>query len=140
MSHSSHSSSFADEYYTSNLDETLPEAPNANDTAHAQQQTVRKQASLAQIAIPSFSAFRSQASSIPVLSPSVAKRKPAPFQPLRSPRAASFSLAEKASPRLADPGLRPLSLDSPLPQQSLGRANELVPPLTDEFAGRQENM
>ncbi|KAK5120556.1 hypothetical protein LTR85_006212 [Meristemomyces frigidus] len=138
MSHS-HTSSFADDYYTSPQEDTALEHPTTGyAAAHPQLQTVRKQASLAQISVPSFSAFRSQASSIPVSSPSAPKRKPAPFQPLRSPRAASFSLAEKASPRLADPASRPLSLDSPLPQQPSGRTNELSPPLTEDGAARQE--
>ncbi|KAK4540559.1 hypothetical protein LTR36_009089 [Oleoguttula mirabilis] len=137
MSHS-HSSSFADDYYTSPHEDTALEHPTGYASVPAQQPTVKKQASLAQISIPSFSAFRSQASSIPVSSPSAPKRKPAPFQPLRSPRAASFSLAEKASPRLADPASRPLSLDSPLPPQPTGQDNELSPPLTADLLGREE--
>jgi hypothetical protein len=86
------------------------------------QYPVRKQTSLAQIVVPSFSAFRSQTSSIPVVSPSGVKRKQLPLQS-HSPRAPS--LAEIPSPRLADPGVRPWSLDSPLHHQSSGLANEV---------------
>ncbi|KAK5137387.1 hypothetical protein LTR08_008965 [Meristemomyces frigidus] len=130
----SHSSSFADEYYTTSPDDTELERP---EYAPARAETVTvKKVSLAHISVPSFSAFRSQASSIG----STPKRAPLPFKPLRSPRAASFSLAEKASPRLADPALRPLSLDSPLPQQPSGLASELSRSSEEEgFVGRQAN-
>lgn len=78
----------------------------------SQQQTARKKASLAAINVPSFSAFRSNL-------PSAVKQPPyAAFHGQPSPRAVSFSLAEKASPRLAEPTSRPLSLDSPVPTQS----------------------
>ncbi|TKA81466.1 hypothetical protein B0A55_02945 [Friedmanniomyces simplex] len=127
--------SFADEYYTSSP--TREDAPLLDSAAYpvhyAQQQqqpqAVRQPTTLAQIHIPS---FRSFASSIPVPSPRTQKRKPAPFHlSARSPRAASFSLAEKASPRLAEPASRPLSLDSPLPQQPNGLAGTVSPPPTE---------
>jgi hypothetical protein len=86
----------------------------------------------AQISVPSFAAFRSHASSIPTASHSAALRRPTiPFKPAHSPRAASFSLAERASPRLADPASRPLSLDSPVPHQPDRLASVITPPLTD---------
>ena len=115
MAHS-HSLSSTDNYYTTSPVDTreFEDSPTHRETVNAP---------LAQITIPSFSAFRSQASSIPISSPS--KRNPLPFRPLRSPRAASFSLAEKASPRLADPTLRPLSLETALP-------TELFPALSEE--------
>lgn len=79
--------------------------------------SARKPASsLAQITVPAFSTFRSQ---VP--------RPNAAFQHHPSPRAASFSLSEKASPRLADPSVRPLSLDSPLPPlQEVGSSEPLL--------------
>ena len=81
-----------------------------------QQESLRKQPSLAQINVPSFSAFRNQASSIPISSPGTT-RKPVPLKslPRRTP-----SLAEVPSPRLVDPGVRPYSLDSPLPPEVTG--------------------
>ncbi|KAI7572555.1 hypothetical protein KC317_g654 [Hortaea werneckii] len=98
---------------------------------------VKKQTSLAHISVPSFRAFQQQASHIPALSPTAptARLRPAQsssFQPTHSPRPASFSLAEKPSPRLADPETRPLSIASPLPQAPSGLANELSPPLTEK--------
>jgi hypothetical protein len=146
MAHySAHPSYTVDSYHTSPptststaaRDDARPDAYGA--TARAQQdgeQTVRKQTSLAHIHIPS---FRSFASSIPVPSPSTTKRKPAPFKLARSPRAASFSFAEKASPRLAEPTSRPLSLDSPKLTQHNGQSGILSPPLTEEFTARQED-
>lgn len=122
-------------------------------TAQAQQQqrqqqggsgdhtpTARKKTSLAAINAPSFSAFRSQV-------PSAAVRRPtnvheAAFQQQKSPRAASFSISEKASPRLADPHWRPYSVDSPLPTPGLHathrrQGSEVVPlQLYAEQAGR----
>ena len=77
---------------------------------------VRKTASLAQINVPSFSAFRSQL-------PNAVKRSHPDAQP--SPRAVSLTASEKPSPRIAEPASRPFSLDSfqpppppPPPQQS----------------------
>ena len=94
---------------------------------------VRKQTSLANISVPSFSAFRNQVSGIPVSSPSNSvKRKPAPGQSQSSPRVVSFSAAEKASPRLAEPGSRPYSLESPAIQQPSGLASVISPPLTED--------
>lgn len=94
---------------------------------------VRKQASLANIAVPSFSAFRNQVSNIPVSSPSSnVRRKPAPGQSQSSPRVVSFSAAEKASPRLAEPGTRPYSLESPAIQGPTGLASVISPPLTED--------
>lgn len=136
----SRSSSLADDYYTytqsqrSSLYSEPPHAPSTTSSSSSsqQQQPTRKQATLAQISVPSFSAFRSQVSSIPA--PVVAQRKVV----LQSPRAASFSQTEKASPRFADAASRPLSFDSPLPQQPSGLANVLSPPLTEISAERQE--
>ncbi|KAI7088935.1 hypothetical protein KC356_g2819 [Hortaea werneckii] len=98
---------------------------------------VKKQTSLAHISVPSFRAFQQQASHISALSPnaSTARLRPtqsSSFQPTHSPRPASFSLAEKPSPRLADPETRPLSIASPLPQAPSGLATELSPPLTEK--------
>ncbi|KAK1082413.1 hypothetical protein LTR48_006993 [Friedmanniomyces endolithicus] len=130
MAHS-RDSSFADAYYTSSPTREDVVDDYADHLVHyAQQQqqpqALRQQTTLAQIHIPS---FRSFASSIPVPSPKARERKPAPFQlSTRSPRAASFSLAERASPRLAEPTSRPLSLDSPLLQQSNGLAGTVSPP------------
>ncbi|KAI5369919.1 hypothetical protein Slin15195_G007970 [Septoria linicola] len=76
----------------------------------------RKKASLAAINAPSFSAFRSN------LPSNHAVRQHAAFQQQKSPRAASFSISEKASPRLADPHWRPYSLESPLPTPGLQTA------------------
>lgn len=130
MAHS-RTPSFTDDYYTSSP--TREDAHHDYRTyahAHQQAQPVRQQPSLSNIHIPS---FRSFASSIPVPSPKAPKRKPAPFQlSARSPRSASFSLAERASPRLADPTSRPLSLDSPLPQQPNGLATAISPRLTEQ--------
>lgn len=143
MAGHSHTSSLADDYYTQSLSQYSHTSSLSNDSATAlpyragsafsqhQQPGVRKQASLASIHAPSFAAFRNQVSSIPVRNPA--------FQPARSPRAASFSLAEKASPRLADPSSRPLSLDSPLPQPPSGLAHVLSPPLTEELVAGSEN-
>lgn len=65
-------------------------------------------ASLAQIQVPSFSAFRSQLPNTPsAITPRAGHH--AAYQPAR----ASFSRSEKASPRLADPTTRPVSVDSP---------------------------
>lgn len=143
---SSHSSSLADAYYDDDDDSDDPyhfedddfdaHTPTAIGHTHTpsttssqqhqqqqqqhqpapplapQQQTARKKASLAAINVPSFSAFRSNL-------PSAVKQPPhAAFHGQPSPRAVSFSLAEKASPRLAEPTSRPLSLDSPVPTQS----------------------
>lgn len=141
---SSHSSSLADAYYDDDDDSDDPyhfedddfdahtptaightHTPSTSSQQHQQQQqhqpapplapqqqTARKKASLAAINVPSFSAFRSNL-------PSAVKQPPhAAFHGQPSPRAVSFSLAEKASPRLAEPTSRPLSLDSPVPTQS----------------------
>ncbi|EMD01203.1 hypothetical protein BAUCODRAFT_144755 [Baudoinia panamericana UAMH 10762] len=95
---------------------------------------VRKQASLAQIHVPS---FRSFTSSIPVPSPQGTKRQQVHL-PARSPRAASFSIAETASPRLvAPPTPRPYSLHSPLPTFS-GTPVEPSPPSIEQFPVRQQ--
>ena len=88
----------------------------------------RKKSSLARIDVPSFSQFRSQLSGIPIASPTTAKRKPLPPQL----RPVSNSLAEKASPRLAEPTLRPFSLDSPVQQQSNGAGSTSTSPLAEE--------
>ncbi|KAK5739815.1 hypothetical protein LTR17_005101 [Elasticomyces elasticus] len=134
MAHS-RSPSFADDYYYTSSPTREDSLRDSNGyQIHAQQQqhpqAVRQPTPLAQIQIPSFRAF---ASSIPVPSPRSQKRKPAPFQlSARSPRAASFSLAERASPRLADPTSRPLSLDSPGYQHSSGLAAPNLPSLAEQ--------
>ena len=74
-------------------------------------------------------------------SPSALKRKPAALQTssYSALRPVSLSLAGQASPRLAEPASRPLSLDSPAPQQPSGLANVLSPPLTEEYKAGQED-
>ncbi|KAK3672588.1 hypothetical protein LTR78_007639 [Recurvomyces mirabilis] len=138
-SHSRSSSFGADDYYSESRVEHTAEDTHGYD-AYEQEDAVpailKTQSSLAHIQVPS---FRSFASSIPVPSPSTTKRKPPPFALARSPRAASFSLAERASPRLAEPSSRPFSLDSPLPQQPNGLLNQLSPPLTEDFTAQQED-
>ncbi|OQO12325.1 hypothetical protein B0A48_02967 [Cryoendolithus antarcticus] len=146
MVHST-SSSLADDYYTYTADDLTPTDSSAaadayyldDDDQHhdqlPQHQTlplashrvqplsaVRKQTSLANITVPSFSAFRSQAASIP------AHRHPAAF--LHSPRPISFSAVEQPSPRLTEPISRPLSLDSELPLYSGGVSGVPSPPDT----------
>lgn len=79
--------------------------------------------SLAQIQVPSFSAFRSQ---LPI-TPSSATPKPGQQHGLQ-PARASFSRSEKASPRLADPAARPLSVDSPQLLQSNQFGGRAIPP------------
>ena len=111
---------------SSRTDASVPPAPHAA-VARSQSQTHTRRTtnSLSKITVPSFSAFRSQASSIPVSSPA---KKKLPFQ-AHSPRAPSLSATEKAAPRLVDPGIRPLSLDSPLRQTAspLSRVEEDSP-------------
>ncbi|KAK6443436.1 hypothetical protein LTR95_000263 [Oleoguttula sp. CCFEE 5521] len=146
MVHST-SSSLADDYYTYTADDLTPtDSSTAADAYYLddhhqqhdqlpQHQTlpvashrveplsaVRKQTSLANITVPSFSAFRSQAASIPT------HRHPAAF--LNSPRPISFSAVEQPSPRLTEPISRPLSLDSELPLYSGGVSGVPSPPDT----------
>nr|OQO29083.1 hypothetical protein B0A51_03418 [Rachicladosporium sp. CCFEE 5018] len=146
MVHST-SSSLADDYYTYTADDLTPtDSSTAADAYYLdddhqqhdqlpQHQTlplashrvqplsaVRKQSSLANITVPSFSAFRSQAASIPT------HRHPAAF--LNSPRPISFSAVEQSSPRLTEPISRPLSLDSELPLYSGGVSGVPSPPDT----------
>ncbi|CAK1356142.1 unnamed protein product [Cercospora beticola] len=110
-------------YSSSNYDSSGAASP-AVTVAHATEAppatglAARKKTSLAAINAPSFSAFRSQV-------PSTVRPNGhlAAFQQAKSPRAASFSIAEKASPRLADPHWRPYSLDSPLPVQTTPHAH-----------------
>lgn len=99
--------------------DSLPPPPQQLSTS------ARKLASsLAQITVPPFSTFRSQ---VPRPNANAA------FQHHPSPRAASFSLSEKASPWLADPSVRPLSLDSPLPPlHEVGSSSE---PLLGDSSG-----
>lgn len=90
-----------------------------------------KRTSLAQIAIPSFSAFKDRASSIPVVSQ--VRRKPLPKN--ASPRALSYSQCGGATTAAVhdanDPAhTRAFSIDSPLPQLSTGLTNVPTPPLT----------
>lgn len=140
----SSTSSLADDYYNYASD------AQSDDSYHRQQDSfplpprsqlqpqsdshagVKKQSSLAQITVPSFSAFRSQTSGIPT----TATRQHGSLLP--SPRPTSFSAAEQASPRLAEPVSRPLSLDSPLPRQPSGLAYILTPPLTEESVGKRD--
>ncbi|KAK4969233.1 hypothetical protein LTR28_001307 [Elasticomyces elasticus] len=92
---------------------------------------VRKLKTLPRVVVPSFSAFRAQASSIPRLSP--VRAKPLPLHP--SPRSTSFSAAERPPPPLlrdVSSVSRPLSLDSPLPRGLDGAS----PSLADDFAPR----
>ena len=130
---------YSSSVYTSSGTASARSASPATAQAQAQQQlglalggstpTARKKTSLAAINAPSFSAFRSQVPS--------AVRRPAnvheaAFQQQKSPRAASFSISEKASPRLADPHWRPYSVDSPLPTPGLHathhrQGSEVVP-------------
>lgn len=138
----SSTSSLADDYYNYASDAQsddsyhrqqdsfpLPPRSQVQSTPHA---GVKKQSSLAQITVPSFSAFRSQTSGIPT----TATRKHNSLLP--SPRPTSFSAAEQASPRLVEPVSRPLSLDSPLPRQPSGLAYILTPPLTEESVGKRD--
>lgn len=103
----------ADAYYLPQHDRDQQSPPPQHYAIPQSQTAVKKQNSLAQIAVPSFSAFRSQVSSIPV--PRTANRHSVTFQP---------------SPRLAEPASRPFSVDSPLPQQPSGLADIYSPPLT----------
>ena len=155
MASHSPSSSLADadfDYYptyshsatSSRTDASAPPAPQtgisrSQSQTQSQTHTRRKTNSLSKITVPSFSAFRSQVSSIPISS-SPAKKKP-PFQ-AHSPRAPSLSVAERASPRLADPGTRPLSLDSPVRQSSgLARVDEDTPtPHEERYVGHPHLM
>lgn len=78
---------------------------------------VRKQTSLANINVPSFSNFRSRVSSIPIASPSPAVQRPrSPQKPTNRPA----SLAEIGSPRLADRSWRPHSIASPALHHGVG--------------------
>lgn len=110
--------------------EGSPELPSDRTLAR------QKHSSLASISVPSFSAFRAQASSIPVASP--VRRKPLPQT--ASPRvSANSSFAHLASPRSHDAGLayRPYSLgSSPPAREANGSYNVLSPPLTAEFTGQ----
>lgn len=135
-------SSFADDYYNYASDaqsddsyhvkpDSFPLPPKSVPQSHPQP-GVKKQTSLAQISVPSFSAFRSQTSGIPI----TATRNRGSLLP--SPRPTSFSAAEQASPRIAEPASRPLSLDSPLPRHPSGLAYILTPPLTTETVGKRE--
>ncbi len=115
-------------------------SPSTQDPGQQQQyqQSVRKQPSLAQISVPSFSAFRSQASSIPISSPRGAHRKQLSFQ-AHTPRA--HSLAELPSPRLVDPSSRPLSTDT-VPQHPTGLTkltNVISPPASEASLANQEH-
>lgn len=106
----------------------------ASSQAPAPQHSVRERTSLAHIAVPSFSAFRSQASSIPITSPSGTKRKPLPLK-AHSP---SISLGDVPSPRLAQPPSRPFSLDSPRFQQSPAPVDARTASLTQTPLARQD--
>ncbi|KAF2771654.1 hypothetical protein EJ03DRAFT_325302 [Teratosphaeria nubilosa] len=99
-------------------------------SAHAHQQQQHRKQQPANIAVPSFAAFRS---SIPTPSHSAARLRQPSFQPAHRARAASVSLV--CSPRLANPAARPYSLDSPLPRQSDTLANPI-----GESAGLLESI
>lgn len=139
----SSTSSFADDYYNYASDAQsddsytqkqdsfpLPPSSQPQSQPHA---AAKKPNSLAQITVPSFSAFRSQTSGIPV---NATSRNRSSLLP--SPRPISFPTAQQASPRLVEPASRPLSLDSPLPRQPSGLASILTPPLTEESVGKRE--
>lgn len=139
----SSASSFADDFYNYASDaqsddsyhrqqDSFPLPPRSAPNSSHHQSAVKKQTSLAQIAVPSFSAFRSQTSNIPV----TATRNRNSLLP--SSRPTSFSAAEQSSPRIADPAARPLSLDSPLPRQPSGLAYILTPPLTTETVVKRD--
>ena len=139
----SSTSSLADDYYNYASDaqsddeyhrqqDSFPLPPRPQQVQSNSHAGVKKQSSLAQITVPSFSAFRSQTSGIPT----TATRKHSSLLP--SPRPSSFSAAEQASPRLAEPVSRPLSLDSPLPRHPSGLAYILTPPLTEESVGKRD--
>jgi hypothetical protein len=146
------SSSLADDYYNYTADDLTPTESSTADAYYLQHDDSRDQlpqhsdslspepahrverkVSLANIAVPSFSAFRSQASSIPAYSPTKTSRHTGTF--LASPRPTSSSVAEQPSPRLAEPSSRPYSLGSPLLQQPNGLANVPSPPSTVGNAG-----
>lgn len=124
MDHSTSSSVIVDDPIPSHS-----QYPSADELPTAQ---VRKRESLAHISVPSFSAFRAQASHIPVVSPSQRSRGDS----LPSPRATSYSGTARATnfQSFGQDKIRPFSLDSPLPPQPSGLANELSPPLTEDFA------
>lgn len=109
-----------------------PQSPEAAASASTHVAARQKQALPTPLSVPSFSAFRSQASHIPVLSP--VRRKPLPFN--ASPRAASFSHVATARQHDAELNARPLSIDSPLPKRSSGLSTALSPPLTGEGDAR----
>lgn len=81
---------------------------------------------LAQISVPSFSAFKDRASSIPVASP--VRRKPLP--PNASPRITSLTHLASPSAYDANAHLRAFSIESPLLQPSTGLTTVLTPPLS----------
>ena len=119
------------------LPPTAAAIPSVHSAQHSTQQPrLHQQASsssLAPISVPSFSAFRKAVPSA-VRLPDAAFHTPS--QPSPSPRAASFSLAEQSSPRLAEPVLRPQSLDSPLlpHQPAAGFASGRIPHIQAEAA------
>lgn len=97
---------YQDHEYLSHNDRHPQRARNQRAASPAQRKAIP--ASLAQIQVPSFSTFRSQLPVTPSGSTPRTGHHTA-FQPAR----ASFSRSEKASPRLADPTARPVSVDSP---------------------------
>ncbi|GAB7360996.1 hypothetical protein MBLNU230_g1039t1 [Neophaeotheca triangularis] len=121
---------------TSNVNATYSSnaIPASGEPRSAQ---VRKQTSLAHISVPSFSAFKSQTSSIPLASPAAARLRSS--SAFASPRANSFHLGI-SSPKAATPRDRPISLGSPLPQQPNGQAGVLSPPLTEELPRGQDKL
>ena len=140
----SSTSSLADDYYNYASDaqsddsyhrqqDSFPLPPTStshpnNNNPHAH---LKKHSSLAHITAPSFSAFRSQTSGIPIIASRHRSLLP-------SPRPTSSSAAERSSPRLTDLASRPLSLDSPVPRQPNGLAYIFTPPLTQESVGKRD--
>nr|POF08137.1 hypothetical protein CFP56_62717 [Quercus suber] len=126
---SSSSSSDDSDYYYSHTDpsDPQPQSQRASTLAHGLSTndptpvhhsppppdppsvlTTLTRTSWLQSAVPSFSSFRSQASSIPL-----GRRTESGSLLASSPRPASLSFVPQASPRLADPPSRPSSLASP---------------------------
>jgi hypothetical protein len=141
----SSTSSLADDYYNYASDaqsddsyhrqqDSFPLPPTSTSTSHPNNNphaALKKHSSLAHITAPSFSAFRSQTSGIPIIASRHQSLLP-------SPRPTSSSAAEHPSPRLADLASRPLSLDSPVPRQPNGLAYIFTPPLTQESVGKRD--
>lgn len=106
---------------------TRPPPPPATTT------TIKQRASLAHISVPSFSTFRSQASSVSDLH----RLTPDTFLS-PSPRPASVSFLQQPSPRLADPpSRRPSSQSNPRTPHLSGFVPS--PPLSEDYTAPQTN-